>query len=116
MNRLIKFLPVLGLIVFLGGILLLSSSGEFRNPRYWTVCGLGTLLFLTVFLQGSNKNISGFVFNLLTVIFFGGTLVCVFEIAQNRKMEWDVTQGKVNSLSKESIGYLRTLQTPIQGK
>ena len=96
MKQFLHTLPVLGLLIFLTGIVFISITNDWHNWSSWTVCGLGVLLFLTIFIRGISRNFSHYVSNALCVLFVlitlvgSGLLILLFRKGVG---VWDLTVG-----------------------
>ena len=59
MKRFLQTAPVFGLLTFLVGIIF--AARNWQSPVAWFTCGLGVLLFLTIFARGASQNFSNYV-------------------------------------------------------
>ena len=111
-----KFLaPLLGLILLLGGLALGAITLNFASIWVIVICTIGLGLYLTLFFSGAPKASRGkTISSVLTLIFLVGCFACLFELSENRKWHWDLTEGRNYSLSPQSISYLESIDRDVK--
>ncbi|MBX7138226.1 MAG: GldG family protein [Oligoflexia bacterium] len=121
-----KFIGLVGLVVFLFGVLGALLIRDFTEPLLVLHLVLGVVLLVIWFLQVGLKNLgqAGHAFKgrrarfganaLLYTIVFAGLLVVANWLANRHDQRWDLTQEGAFSLAQQSRDIIRNLKAPLK--
>ncbi|GEM_PF-545536 len=111
--RLLKWLWPLGLVLLAVGFGMAIKEKQFtETAAILSVAGL--LLFLLIFLRGESANVKFYINVTLASVVTLAIMVVLYLFAADRKVNWDLSKNKSNSLADQSISIVRNLKSPIK--
>ncbi|MBN8549931.1 MAG: Gldg family protein [Deltaproteobacteria bacterium] len=125
MTRWLRFFGILGLVVFVFGLLGVLVSNSFTLPIVMFHLVLGLILMLLWLFSGAAKisNLSNLVTGrrsrfagnvILYTVVFVGLLVVINYMANRHDLRWDLTEAGAYSLSDQSTSVVAALKKPLK--
>lgn len=125
MNRWIRFLGILGLVVLLFGLLGVLAANSFTVPLVifhlvlgalliviWLISGAGSIKNITHVIGGRRSRFAGNV-TLYTIVFVGILVVLNYFVSRN-DLRWDLTEAGAYSLSPQSVSVISNVHQPLK--
>lgn len=107
-----RAIPVLGLLCLVAGFGYAISQARFDGASY-ALCGVGVLLFLTLFLKAEVANLKYYLHVFIYSFLVLGLGVIVYMFAQKYTKKVDLTEQKMFSLSPLSEKVLKNLKQDV---
>lgn len=106
-------LPFIGVALLLIGFGWAIARAAFDNVAL-ILCGLGLLLFLSLFIKTERANIKFYLHVILYSLLVGGICVVLYLFSMQYAGRVDLTKQNINSLSEATTQYLNALEREVQ--